>query len=98
MGSRLAPVPAAACRSAVAILSTHQSRGNRVHHRVAGRFIRRIYGANAANGVVLIQTKACHRGAPQFEYTGSVSSSVIDRRPDMLNAAQFRTAVQTYAR
>ena len=56
-----------------------------------------IYGANAANGVVLIQTKRGHRGAPQFEYTGSVSSSVIDRRPDMLNAAQFRTAVQAYA-
>jgi iron complex outermembrane receptor protein len=56
-----------------------------------------IYGANAANGVVLIQTKRGHRGGPQFEYTGSVSSSVIDRRPDMLNAQQFRTAVQTYA-
>ena len=56
-----------------------------------------IYGANAANGVVLIQTKRGRRGGPQFEYTGSVSSSVIDRRPDMLNAQQFRTAVQTYA-
>jgi iron complex outermembrane receptor protein len=55
-----------------------------------------IYGANAANGVVLIQTKT-GRGRPQFTYTGSVSASSITRRPDMLTAAQFRTAVQTYA-
>ena len=56
-----------------------------------------IYGANAANGVVLIQTKRGRRGTPQVEYTGTFSGSTIDRRPDMLNAAQFRTAVQTYA-
>lgn len=56
-----------------------------------------IYGANAANGVVLIQTKRGRRGMPQVEYTGTFSGSVIDRTPDMLNAAQFRTAVQTYA-
>jgi len=55
-----------------------------------------IYGANAANGVVLIQTKA-GRGRPQFEYTGSTSGSTVTRLPSMLNAAQFRTAVQTYA-
>mgnify|MGYP003576770733 CR=1 FL=1 len=56
-----------------------------------------IYGANAANGVVLIQTKRGHRGSPQVEYTGTFSGSMIDRTPDMLNASQFRTAVQTYA-
>ncbi len=55
-----------------------------------------IYGANAANGVVLIQTKDGRRG-PQFEYSGSTSASVITRRPAMLNAAQFRAAVQQYA-
>src|SRR5207247_9359940 len=55
-----------------------------------------IYGANAANGVVLIQTKRGHTG-PQFEYNGSTSASQVTRLPDMLNAAQFRTAVQTYA-
>src|SRR5262245_13878030 len=55
-----------------------------------------IYGANAANGVVLIQTKT-GRGRPQFTYTGSVSASSITRRPDMLTAAQFRAAVQQYA-
>ena len=55
-----------------------------------------IYGANAANGVVLIQTKA-GRGRPEFEYSTSFSTSSITRRPDMLNADQFRTAVQQYA-
>lgn len=55
-----------------------------------------IYGANAANGVVLIQTKT-GRGRPQFTYTSSVSASSITRRPEMLDAAQFRAAVQQYA-
>jgi TonB-dependent SusC/RagA subfamily outer membrane receptor len=55
-----------------------------------------IYGANAANGVLLITTKTGKRGT-QFEYTGSMSASSVTRLPDMLNAAQFRTAVTTYA-
>ncbi len=55
-----------------------------------------IYGANAANGVVLITTKH-GRGAPRFEYSGSVSSSSADKFPNMLNAAQFRAAVVQYA-
>ncbi len=56
-----------------------------------------IYGANAANGVVLIETKAGRRGNTSFEYSGSASTSQITRTPSMLNAAEFRTAVQTYA-
>jgi TonB-linked SusC/RagA family outer membrane protein len=56
-----------------------------------------IYGANAANGVVLITTKSGGAGRPQFEYFGSTSASTITERPTMLNAEQFRTAVQTYA-
>ena len=55
-----------------------------------------IYGANAANGVLLITTKAGHRGT-QFEYTGSMSSSSVTRLPNMLNAAQYRAAVTQYA-
>jgi iron complex outermembrane receptor protein len=56
-----------------------------------------IYGANAANGVVLIQTKGGRRGTTQIEYTGSASVSTVTRLPDMLTADEFRTAVQTYA-
>lgn len=55
-----------------------------------------IYGANAANGVVLIRTKGGQRNLG-MEYTGSVSTSRITSRPDMLGAAEFRAAVQQYA-
>ena len=55
-----------------------------------------IYGANAANGVVLIETKSGSRQMG-FEYSGSVSGSTITRRPSMMNADQFRAAVQQYA-
>lgn len=54
-----------------------------------------IYGANAANGVVMIETKKGERRVA-MEYTGSVSGSVITRKPDMLNAAEFRAAVQQH--
>jgi iron complex outermembrane receptor protein len=57
-----------------------------------------IYGTNAANGVVLIQTKSGKgtQGA-QFEYNSSASASSVTRLPDMLNAAQFAAAVAQYA-
>src|SRR5207245_8113233 len=55
-----------------------------------------IYCTNAPYGVVHIHTKPAQTG-PQFEYNGSTSASRVTRLPDMLNAAQFRTAVQTYA-
>jgi iron complex outermembrane receptor protein len=55
-----------------------------------------IYGANAANGVILITTKR-GSGTPTIDYTGSMSGSFIDKTPEMLNAAQFRAAVQEYA-
>ena len=60
-----------------------------------------IYGANAANGVVIITTKSrtgqAGRLGTYVEYTGSLSSSAVDRLPSMLNAEQFRAAVQQYA-
>ena len=57
-----------------------------------------IYGTNAANGVVLITTKRGRAGQPmKVEYTGSVSASTITRIPSMLNAEQFRTAVEQFA-
>jgi iron complex outermembrane receptor protein len=54
-----------------------------------------IYGANAASGVVIIQTKS-GRNRPQFEYSGTSSASTVTRLPDMLDANQFRTAVMAY--
>src|SRR2546430_3791835 len=35
------------------------------------------------------------QGRPRVEYSGSVSAASVTRLPSMLNAAQFRTAVQT---
>ncbi len=57
-----------------------------------------IYGANAANGVVLITTKTGRgRDKPRFEYSGSFSASSVTRLPSMLNATQFAAAVTQYA-
>src|SRR5882672_303246 len=57
-----------------------------------------IYGSNAANGVVLITTKSGKgRHGGGFEYTSSASASSVTKVPEMLNAAQFATAVAAYA-
>lgn len=56
-----------------------------------------IYGSRGANGVVLITTKKGVSGTPSIQYTGNVSSSSPINMPSMLNAAQFRAAVQQYA-
>ena len=55
-----------------------------------------IYGANASNGVVLITTKS-GSGRPTVEYGGSFFSSSVVRSNQVLNAAQFRAAVQAHA-
>ncbi|MEP6495690.1 MAG: TonB-dependent receptor plug domain-containing protein [bacterium] len=56
-----------------------------------------IYGANAANGVVIIQTKTGKQGTTQVEYSSSVSGSQVTRLPSMLTASQFAAAVTQYA-
>src|SRR5690242_14425728 len=56
-----------------------------------------IYGANAANGVVLITTKKSRQHGPEIEYSVSMSSSTVTRLPSVLNAVQFRAAVDTQA-
>lgn len=57
-----------------------------------------IYGANAANGVVLITTKsAIGRRGQQLEYGASFSAMSVTRLPSMLDATQFRAAVHQYA-
>lgn len=55
-----------------------------------------IYGSRGANGVVLITTKS-GRSGPQFTYTSTVSRSVVTGNVDLLDAGQFRAAVQQYA-
>jgi TonB-dependent starch-binding outer membrane protein SusC len=56
-----------------------------------------IYGANAANGVVLITTKKSGQHGPEFQVSSSVSSSQVTRVPSVLDASQFTAAVAQYA-
>ncbi len=55
-----------------------------------------IYGSRGANGVVIIKTKAGTEGT-QVTLTSSVSSSRVNAGPQLLNASQFRAAVNQYA-
>ncbi|MCW9705285.1 SusC/RagA family TonB-linked outer membrane protein [Fodinibius salsisoli] len=48
-----------------------------------------VYGSRAANGVVVIETKQGHEGAPRFTYSGSYGISDEQERTKMLNAAEF---------
>jgi TonB-linked SusC/RagA family outer membrane protein len=55
-----------------------------------------IFGANAANGVVVIQTKSGRRGT-QITYSSTMSASSAARHLQVLNAAQFDSLVRLYA-
>ncbi|HJQ55135.1 MAG TPA: SusC/RagA family TonB-linked outer membrane protein [Gemmatimonadaceae bacterium] len=53
-----------------------------------------IYGARAANGVVLIETKKGNAGGPTIEYEFSAGTSWAPRRLDLLSGDQYRTFIQ----
>ena len=48
-----------------------------------------IYGAQGANGVVLITTKHGKEGEAKFSYTGSVTASRLNKRIDVMNLRQY---------
>ncbi|HEX6628907.1 MAG TPA: SusC/RagA family TonB-linked outer membrane protein [Gemmatimonadaceae bacterium] len=54
-----------------------------------------IYGARAANGVVLIETRKGNAAGPNLEYEFSAGSSWNPRRLDVLNGAQYRDFIKT---
>src|SRR5256885_3705997 len=56
-----------------------------------------IYGANAANGVVLITTKQSRQHGPEIQVSTSMSSSSVTRLPSVLDASEFRAAVTAKA-
>jgi len=57
-----------------------------------------IYGANAANGVILITTKGVRGGRKTaVDFSTTMSASSVTRLPEVLSAAQFKSAVATYA-
>lgn len=48
-----------------------------------------IYGAQAANGVVLVTTKHGHEGKPQISFDGYMGWQNVARKADMLNRRQY---------
>lgn len=55
-----------------------------------------IYGARAANGVILVTTKRGAEGKVKVNYSGNVSFSQPTRIPDMLNSYQYATYVNEF--
>ena len=55
-----------------------------------------IYGARAANGVILVTTKRGQEGKVKINYNGSYTLSQPTRIPKMLNALQYGTYVNEY--
>src|SRR5712672_2291583 len=54
-----------------------------------------IYGARAANGVVLIETKKGSSGGPSMEYEFSAGNAWNPRRIDVLNGQQYRDFISS---
>jgi len=57
-----------------------------------------IYGARAANGVILVTTKRGKEGKVKVNYSGNVGFTQPTRVPDMLNASQYATYINEYDR
>ncbi len=55
-----------------------------------------IYGSRAAYGVVLITTKKGNAGAPVLNVGASTGFSTLLRRPEYLDASQYRQALAKY--
>ncbi|MCD8179183.1 MAG: TonB-dependent receptor [Tannerellaceae bacterium] len=57
-----------------------------------------IYGARAANGVILVTTKRGKEGKIRVSYNGNLSYSQPTRIPEMLNSYQYATYTNEYDR
>lgn len=55
-----------------------------------------IYGARAANGVILVTTKRGKEGKTRLSYSGRVGFSQPTRVPEMLNSYQYATYINEY--
>ncbi len=55
-----------------------------------------IYGARAANGVILVTTKQGKAGKIEISYNGSMGWSNVYKRPQLLNAKQYMTIFDEY--
>ena len=48
-----------------------------------------IYGARAANGVILVTTKRGKKGKPTINFSSSYTSSTFSRRPNLMSSEQY---------
>lgn len=55
-----------------------------------------IYGARAANGVILVTTKQGKQGKVEVTYNGAVGWANSYKRPQLLNAPQYLTIMNEY--
>ena len=55
-----------------------------------------IYGARAANGVILVTTKQGKAGKIELSYNGAIGWSNAYKRPQLLNAQQYMTIIDEY--
>lgn len=55
-----------------------------------------IYGARAANGVILVTTKQGKEGKVELSYNGAVGWSNVYKRPQLLNASQYMKIMDEY--
>ena len=55
-----------------------------------------IYGARAANGVILVTTKQGKAGKIEVSYNGAIGWSNVYKRPQLLNAQQYMTIFNEY--
>ena len=55
-----------------------------------------IYGARAANGVILVTTKQGKAGKIELSYNGAMGWSNVYKRPQLLNAKQYMTILDEY--
>ena len=56
-----------------------------------------IYGARAANGVILVTTKQGKEGKIEISYNGAMGWSNAYKRPQLLNAQQYMTIMDEYS-
>lgn len=55
-----------------------------------------IYGARAANGVILVTTKQGKAGKIELSYNGAIGWSNVYKRPQLLNAQQYMNIIDEY--
>jgi len=55
-----------------------------------------IYGARAANGVILVTTKQGKAGKVEITYNGAMGWSNVYKRPQLLNAKQYMNVIDEY--